>query len=180
MKRFFIILSDLVRIFLLLLKRNKSIAYGSCLKESNNILVLCSKEMDITNNSIIDQISRLFKKTPLTVLHYSNQKKHNNSTVINYISIPQTTNSFLPLLHQYSVLPTLETHHYDTVLDLDPDFNLFHLCLCVHLKPSLRIGFQESHMNRVYNLLYKTSTENGQEKKLTGLIKFLNNIISIQ
>ena len=180
MKRFLIILSDLLRICLLSLGKNKTIAYGNGLAKSNHILILCSDKMDMTGTDMINQIYHLLAKKPLTVLQYTDEKKHKKPADVKYVTMPRKTKKFIPLWHQYDVLEKLGNRPFDTVVDLDPDFNLFHLCLFAHYIPSLRIGFRKARMNQAYNLLYNFSDANKPGQKLTGLIRFLKNILSTQ
>jgi hypothetical protein len=180
MKRFLIILSDLLRICLLSLSKNKTIAYGSGLAKSNHILILCSNKMDMTGTDIINQIYHLFSKKPLTVLQYADKKNNKNPADVKYVTMPGKAKKFIALWHQYDILDKLGNKQFDTVIDLDPDFNLFHLCLLAHYMPSLRIGFRKVRMNRTYNLLYNFSDANEPERKLKGLIGFLKNMLSTQ
>ena len=147
-------------------------------------MISCPVKEEVTLHApTLLKFIKLFPRQNVTVLHPGLKKYNPEQNKIQLALHHPVISPNIPKQNLWSILRSkslkeLTQQKFDVLLDLDPDFSLLNIYLCLRLHPPIRISFSKSKINWIYNFQYNEKPGTPYNDKLTGLLQFLQNLIS--
>ncbi|MCK5147126.1 hypothetical protein KAR48_10250 [bacterium] len=154
----------------------KAIAFKKAFETARKVLIAPAPEENIKlTKNFIDQLAVNIPNLHITLLRKETQKANNKKPKIQEIGIGSMNQGLWKLLRNPHI-NMLRAEIFDTIIDLDPNFNFTYAFLCRRLAPLLRICFTKEKSEQYYNLQYTVKSINNYESQLSGMLRFLNEL----